>query len=141
MTMQADSFDLLLERHGQLTRAGEGSLIAAHNFGAVVNVLHDQGYSYQQLADSVGMKTAAGISVYAKLFRKYSTVNLLLRTSRAMGTYDVSRLASDGETVHYVYVYRCSNCGSGDVHRHRASEDTAEDDALVPAQAGPAEAG
>jgi hypothetical protein len=119
--MRNDSFNLLLERHGQLVRAGQGSLQAAYNFGEVVNVMHDQGYSYAALGDMVAL-SGPGISTYAKLFRKYPTVNTLLRTSEQMGTYDVSRLASDGETAHYSYLYHCSNCGSFNVKRERAPE-------------------
>lgn len=121
MMKSGGSFDFLVERHGQLTRAGQGSLQAAYNFGEIVNMLHDQGYSYATLGEVVGL-TGAGISVYAKLFRKYPTASMLLRLSEQMGTYDVSRLASDGETAHYSYAYHCGNCGSYDVHKERKPE-------------------
>jgi hypothetical protein len=119
--VKTDSFTRLVQLHQQLTRAGEGSLRAAHEFGGVVNELHDTGYSYAVLGEAVGL-TGNGIGTYARLFRKYSSVHLLLEVSRAVGTYDVGRLASDSEIAHYAYAFRCTDCGSDKVRRERVPE-------------------
>jgi hypothetical protein len=119
--MREDGFSRLVELHRQLVKAGQGSLRAAYEFGGVVNELHDTGYSYAVLGEAVSLG-AAQISVYAKLFRKYSTIGVLLSMSEALGSYSVNLLASDGETAHYAYLYRCENCGSDKVKRERAPE-------------------
>lgn len=119
--MKGDSFDLLLELHQRLVKAGQGSLKAAYEFGAMVSELHDTGYTYATLGEVVGLGPAQ-IGIYAKLFRKYPTVSNLLRVSEALGSYSVNLLASNGETAHYAYLYHCGNCGSYDVKRERAPE-------------------
>jgi hypothetical protein len=116
---RTETLDLLHDRHDALVKAGEESLRKAYAFGNVVNALHGM-FSYAQLGEELG-RSAAMIGTYARLYRKYSTEQLLLATARAAGTFDVNHLANDGAAVRYAYSFVCRNCGSDDVHRERKS--------------------
>jgi hypothetical protein len=132
--LQMESGEALREAYDNLVKAGQGSLEAAYAFGQVVDALNGQlGYSYTMLGDMIG-RSAVTVAVYAKLYRKYPTVQSLIHMAEEMGTWDVHRLVSDAQTMRYRYVFHCRNCGSYDVARERAPEVTA-DDAALPARA------
>lgn len=117
---RGETLDLLHVAYDALTKAGRNSLSKAYAFGNVVNALHGL-FTYAQLGAELGV-TPTTVSTYAKLYRKYPNEQLLMHTAAELGTYDVSRLAAESETVRYVYQWHCANCGSYDVHKERQTE-------------------
>lgn len=109
---------MLRELYANLTKAGEASIVAARNFGQMVDLLKSMGYSYSAIGRVVGRTTSA-VSVYAKLFRSYPTEAAMIRQARELGTYDVARLAGANPLVPVRYEFVCTNCGSHDFIRER----------------------
>lgn len=115
---KGETLDLLHSRYRSLTKASEESLRRALQFGAVVHALYGL-YSYTAMAEELGV-TPTTVSTYAKLYAKYDgNEKLLIETSRAMHTFDVSRLVADGEPMRYFYAWHCENCGSDKVVKER----------------------
>jgi hypothetical protein len=119
---RGETLDLLHSAYEALTKAGRNSLAKAYTFGNVVNALHGI-FSYSQLAAEIGV-TPTTISTYAKLYRRYPNEQLLMHTAAELGTYDVSRLASESESIRYVYNWHCNNCGSYDVKKERQTAES-----------------
>jgi hypothetical protein len=117
---RSENLDLFVTAYEDLRSSGTRSIMAAYNFGQVVDALSNSTYTLAELASAID-RTASMVSVYRKLYRRYPHVNALLRTAEEMGTYDVSRLAGTNPLVPVRYVFICENCGSSDVARHKES--------------------
>lgn len=123
---RSETLEMLVSKFDALTRAGRDSLVKAYEFGAVVDALH-RFYSYSDMGNAVG-RSGSQVYTYAKLFRRYSSEQRLVKRAEELDTYDVARLAKDEEeTVHYHYQWRCTNCHSTAVVKER--------EAVVPEQA------
>lgn len=107
-----------------LVKSGEESLHAAYNFGLAVEALRYR-YTFIGMADSLKLSVAT-VSKYAKLYRKYARVELLVEEARRTGCYDTGKLACGDSPFSYTQHLKCNNCGSDDILRERVRVDLAK---------------
>jgi hypothetical protein len=106
-------------------RAGEESLARAYDFGQIADALSHL-YTYETMGNEVD-RTASTVAKYAKLYRRYSTVEALLQTARKYQTFDVAILIGSSERLASKFGYQCGLCGSWDTHRKPKPEDAVLD--------------
>lgn len=124
MARREENLELLVQKYGKLEKAGEGSLRAAYEFGAVIDALYGI-YTLTQLAAEVGVSNAT-ISKYRKLFAAYpSGIGTLLRRARELSTYDVGILATGHSAAAARYELHCTVCGSYAIEKERVTVETA----------------
>lgn len=100
-----------------LVKAGDDSLRAAFNFGQVIDALSNT-FTLKTMGQEIG-RTAVTVGTYARLYRRYPTVETLLKTAQEYGTFDISKLVAGEAVLRAKFGYQCNHCGSWDVVHRR----------------------
>lgn len=108
----AENLEFLADAYSKLVKAGTGSVVAAYQFGQVVDALFGL-YTYRQMGLIID-KSASTVALYRKLFNAYPTETMLVQQAERLETYDISVLAGHNPVTPAYYHYACTNCGHDD---------------------------
>ena len=133
-TRHDENLSMLHDAFDRLAIASEGGLRAAYAFGQIADALRAIGYSFATMGAEVN-RTGPTVNMYARLYRKFPRVELLLDLAHELGTFDISILIRDEGSLRTKYGYQCGVCESWMTHRRPLPEGG------VPAEAVPVLAG
>lgn len=106
-----------------LRNSAQRNVLMAYRFGQIMDELHRNGYTWEELADEFDRKPGMP-KLYAKLYNRYDTEQDVLAAAEDLDTTNVAKLAGHTPLVPIQYVLHCLNCGSFDsIKKERKRED------------------
>jgi hypothetical protein len=117
---RGETIDMFITSYAELRSSGKRSVMAAYNFGQMVDALSNSAYTLTELGAAID-RSASMVALYRKLYLHYPHVNALLQAADTLGTYDVAKLAGSNPLVPVRYIFICTNCGSSDIEKHKES--------------------